>query len=126
MKLQNIVATLLLIMVSQSVMAIKFEIANRNDHFDYIEVNPVWSGGPKEFARIGRKSNSKEYDSGAQVLKFIEWRVPSGACFRANVEPLLGKMSRNVVIGVYRNGDFSVDVKGGMRGAKVKAEPGKC
>lgn len=130
MKMKNILVVLLFgIMMSESVIARTFEVKNLNDGFKHIEINPVWSGKQRIFEKVVL-GDKNEYDSGIYKLRLLEWRLPSGVCYRANLENDLGAMSRfkkDFVINIYRNGFYSVDLKGGEgEGMKRKAEPGNC
>jgi hypothetical protein len=83
MKLQNIIATLLLIMVSQSVVAIGVII--HNNYQEPVGVDPIWSGNPRGYMQLAYRGNHY-YRTGIHHLKGLKVSYANGDCYYYNFE----------------------------------------
>jgi len=117
MKIKNILVSLVLLAVSQSILATKFSIVNEVGVMGrFLDVSPRWTGSSLDFETI-KPFADEGWDSGYHHLKYILWRDPyTKACWSANVEDVLGgifnRARQNVIIRIYDNGKYTIDLKG--------------
>ena len=130
MKVKNLIIIFFTIAISQFLSATKFEIINMTSH-RFIDVDPIWKGNPRGWARISKENYLKRFDSGVHHLQTVRWMLPSGWCWMANVEDVLdGALNRfrhNVLIKIYDNGIYTIDLKGGLGESQPRqASRGNC
>ena len=128
MKIKNILVVLLLVGVSQSVMATKFSVINKSS--GDIMIRPRWTGSQERFFRL-TPGQSKDWDSGSHYIRFVDWADMEGVknkdCWLANVgdqlSGLLGRFRTNVKIEIKDIGKYTIDLKGtGVNSPPKQAE----